>query len=103
MGRGPDTPVRDVMTADVKDCFEKQVIDEVPRNMADIQVRRLSALNRDKHLVGIIPRSDICVPSDGAAAYPANREHQNRTLLVSTTSSAAAGLPATRAFTYNHA
>jgi CBS-domain-containing membrane protein len=73
--------------------------------MADIQVQRLSALNRDKHLVGIIPRSDIAVACRVTAPQrnPANREHQNRTLLVSTTSSAAAGLPATRAFTYNHA
>jgi CBS domain-containing protein len=30
MGRGPDMPVRDVMTADVKYCFEDQEIDEVP-------------------------------------------------------------------------
>jgi CBS domain-containing protein len=28
MGRGPDMPVRDVMTADVKYCFEDQEIDE---------------------------------------------------------------------------
>jgi predicted transcriptional regulator len=42
MGRGPDMPVRDVMTADVKYCFEDQEIDEIPRNMVDIQVRRCS-------------------------------------------------------------
>jgi hypothetical protein len=30
IGRGPDMPVRDVMTADVKYCFEDQEIDEVP-------------------------------------------------------------------------
>jgi len=69
MGRGPDTPVRDVMTADVKYCFEDQDIDEVTRNMADIQVRRLPVLTRDKRLVGIIALGDIAVskPGDGAA------------------------------------
>ena len=40
-GRTPDTPVRDVMTADVKYCFEDEEIENVARNMADIQVRRL--------------------------------------------------------------
>jgi hypothetical protein len=34
MGRGPDMPVRDVMTADVKYCFEDQEIDEVPSGRA---------------------------------------------------------------------
>ncbi|MCK1422822.1 CBS domain-containing protein [Bradyrhizobium sp. 180] len=69
MGLGPDAPVRDVMTADVKYCFEDQDIDEVTRNMADIQVRRLPVLNRDKRLVGIISLGDIavCKPGDGAA------------------------------------
>lgn len=69
MGLGPDAAVRDVMTADVKYCFDDQDIDEVTRNMADIQVRRLPVLNRDKRLVGIISLGDIavCKPGDGAA------------------------------------
>ncbi|MFG3595622.1 CBS domain-containing protein [Bradyrhizobium sp. RDI18] len=69
MGRSPDAPVRDVMTADVKYCFEDQDIDEVTRNMADIQVRRLPVLTRNKRLVGIIALGDIAVskPGDGAA------------------------------------
>ncbi|MCK1735861.1 CBS domain-containing protein [Bradyrhizobium sp. 138] len=69
MGLGPDSSVRDVMTADVKYCFEDQDIDEVTRNMADIQVRRLPVLNRDKRLVGIIALGDVavCRPGDGAA------------------------------------
>jgi CBS domain-containing protein len=68
-GRGPDAPVREVMTADVKYCFEDQDIDQVTRNMADIQVRRLPVLNRNKRLVGIIALGDIAVskPGDGAA------------------------------------
>ena len=69
MGMGPDAPVRNVMTADVKYCFEDQDIDEVTSNMADIQVRRLPVLNRDKRLVGIIALGDVavCRPGDGAA------------------------------------
>jgi CBS domain-containing protein len=40
-------------------CFEDQDIDEVSRNMADIKVRRLPVLNRNKRLVGIITLGDI--------------------------------------------
>ena len=40
-GKGPDTPVREVMSRDVKYCFDDQEIEDVARNMADIQVRRL--------------------------------------------------------------
>ena len=60
-GRGPDTPVREVMTDDVKYCFEDDDTDAVARNMADIQVRRLPVLTRDKRLVGIISLGDNAV------------------------------------------
>jgi CBS domain-containing protein len=59
MGRGPDTRIRDVMTTDVKYCFEDQDLEEVTAKMGDIQVRRLPVLNRDKRLVGIIALGDI--------------------------------------------
>src|SRR5215475_1696722 len=51
-GKGPRTKVREVMTADVKYCFDDQDVEEVSRNMADIQVRRLPVVNHDKRLVG---------------------------------------------------
>lgn len=68
MGRGPDALVRDVMTADVKYCFEDQDLDEITRNMADIQVRRLPVLDRNKRLVGIIALGDIAVSKPGGGA-----------------------------------
>lgn len=68
MGRGPDALVRDVMTTDVKYCFEDQDLDEITRNMADIQVRRLPVLDRDKRLVGIIALGDIAVSKAGDGA-----------------------------------
>jgi CBS domain-containing protein len=64
-GLGPDTPVREVMTEDVKYCFADQTIEEVCRNMGDIQVRRLPVVDRQKRLVGIISLSDIA-NGDGA-------------------------------------
>jgi CBS domain-containing protein len=67
-GKGPDAKVRDVMTADVKYCFDDQEIEEVTRNMADIQVRRLPVLNRDKRLVGILSLGDIAISRDSKDA-----------------------------------
>jgi CBS domain-containing protein len=58
-GRGPDTRVRDVMTREVRYCFEDEDLDHVARNMGDIQVRRLPVVNRDKRLVGIISIGDL--------------------------------------------
>ncbi|GEO16471.1 CBS domain-containing protein [Microvirga aerophila] len=63
-GKGPDTPIREVMTQDVKYCYEDDDTNDVARNMADIQVRRLPVLTRDKRLVGIISLGDMAV-SDG--------------------------------------
>ena len=65
-GRGPDTPVREVMTDEVKYCFEDEDTAAVERNMAEIQVRRLPVLTRDKRLVGIISLGDLAM-SDKAA------------------------------------
>jgi len=63
-GKTPDTPVRDVMTEDVKYCFEDEEIEDVARNMADIQVRRLPVVNREKRLVGIIAIADLAANED---------------------------------------
>jgi CBS domain-containing protein len=60
-GKGPDTSVREVMTEDVKYCYEDDDTHDVARNMADIQVRRLPVLSRDKRLVGIISLGDMAM------------------------------------------
>jgi CBS domain-containing protein len=64
-GKGPDTSVRDVMTDHVDYCYEDQEVNEVTKNMADIKVRRLPVLNRDKRLVGIISLGDIAQAGKG--------------------------------------
>jgi CBS domain-containing protein len=58
-GLGPESTVQEVMTDNVKYCFADQSIEEVSRNMGDIQVRRLPVVDREKRLVGIISLSDI--------------------------------------------
>jgi CBS domain-containing protein len=61
VGRGPDTPVADVMSREVKYCFEDQSIDEVTQNMGELRIRRLPVLNRDKRLVGILSLGDLAI------------------------------------------
>src|SRR5688572_13681 len=46
-GRGPDTPVRDVMTEDLVFCFEDDEAEEVAMKMSDAQVRRMPVLSRE--------------------------------------------------------
>lgn len=58
-GLGPDTSVAKVMSDSVMYCFADQTLEEVSRNMGDIQVRRLPVVDREKRLVGIISLSDI--------------------------------------------
>jgi Mg/Co/Ni transporter MgtE len=67
-GKGPDTPIREVMTEDVKYCYEDDDTEDVARNMADIQVRRLPVLTRDKRLIGIISLSDMVVSYEAGKA-----------------------------------
>ena len=63
-GRDVTARVKDVMTPQVKYCYFDQEIDEISANMADLQVRRLPVLDRDKRLVGILSLSDIAVGAD---------------------------------------
>jgi CBS domain-containing protein len=64
-GKDPGTAVREVMTEEVKYCFESDDLKEVARNMADIKVRRLPVLNKDKRIVGILSLGDIAI-TEGA-------------------------------------
>ena len=63
-GKGPDTRVSEVMTPEVRYCFEDEDIAHVARNMADIKVRRLPVLDRNKRLTGIISIGDLAVAAD---------------------------------------
>jgi CBS domain-containing protein len=70
-GKGPDTPVRDVMTKEVHYCFDDDDLEKVAGQMSELQVRRLPVLNRDKRLVGVISLSDICKTGEYNAALSA--------------------------------
>lgn len=63
-GKGPVTPVSDVMTGDVKYCFEDEEVDRVVANMGANQVRRMPVMNREKRLVGIVTLADAALEHD---------------------------------------
>jgi len=58
-GKGPDTPVREIMSEHVEYCFDDEDLDRVAQGMAEVRVRRLPVVNRDKRLVGILSLGDV--------------------------------------------
>lgn len=63
-GHGADTMVRDVMTAEVKYCFDDQSVEEVTQNMGEQRLRRLPVVDRNKRLVGILSLGDLALDED---------------------------------------
>ncbi|GGD10637.1 CBS domain-containing protein [Aquisalinus flavus] len=51
--------VRSAMTDTIRYCRENQTVDEVCRNMGDIQMRRLPVVNDEDRLVGIVSLGDL--------------------------------------------
>ncbi len=68
LGKGPDTPVREVMSTDqVLYCYEDEELERVAKNMGEVQVRRLPVVNREKRLVGIVSIGDLAHKQHRAA------------------------------------
>ena len=67
-GRPPEAIIREVMSEDVKYCFDDEDVEEVLANMGDIQVRRLPVVDRDKRLVGIVSITDLAGNGDAREA-----------------------------------
>ena len=66
-GLSADTPVREIMTGTIRYCYDDQDVAEVARNMAELGVRRLPVVNRDKRIVGFVALSNIAqADSEGA-------------------------------------
>jgi len=66
-GQSCDIPISSVMSSDIRYCFDDQEVDEVARNMADIQLRRLPVVNRQKRLVGVVSLGNIVKAHDSQA------------------------------------
>jgi CBS domain-containing protein len=71
-GRGPETPVRDVMSERPLFAWDDQDVDEVALQMSDAQVRRMPVLSREgERLVGIVSLGDIARSDRDDAAQAA--------------------------------
>jgi CBS domain-containing protein len=66
-GKATDARVKDVMSPDIKYCFEDDDLDSVAQNMGDQQIRRLPVVNSSKRLVGIISLGDIAASDEAPA------------------------------------
>jgi CBS domain-containing protein len=63
-GRPDDTQVADVMTSDLRWCFEDEDVAEAERLMRDAQIRRLPVLDQNRKIVGVLSLGDL--PAKGA-------------------------------------
>ena len=83
-GLGPEASVRDVMSAEVKYCFESDEIGDLAQTMADEQIRRLPVLNDKKRLVGIISLGDLAAGRGGRSTkmpdQPSHHAHLAKAL-----------------------
>jgi CBS domain-containing protein len=67
-GHAPSAKVRDVMSGDVRYCFADEDVVDVLDNMADLQLRRLPVVDRDKRLVGVVSITDLACNGEAAHA-----------------------------------
>lgn len=64
-GKGPDTRIGEVMSDEVKYCYEDEDTDHVCANLGDQQIRRIPVVNREKRLVGILSLGDLAIEDNG--------------------------------------
>lgn len=57
--RGPDTKVEEIMSTGICYCYEDEEAEDVCRNLADQQIRRIPVVDQDKRLVGILSLGDL--------------------------------------------
>ena len=70
-GRGPDTPVSELMSDGIICAREDDDIQEVARRMSEEQIRRLPVLDADDRLCGIVSLGDLTRETRGEAAHAA--------------------------------
>ena len=71
-GRGPETPVREVMSEKLLFAWDDQDVEDVALQMSDAQVRRMPVLSREgERLVGIVSIGDLATQGSADAAEAA--------------------------------
>jgi CBS domain-containing protein len=74
VAEGVDTEraqVRDIMTTELRYCFDDELADDVADKMAEWQLRRLPVLNREKRLIGIVSVGDLAISGEPDVAAEA--------------------------------
>ena len=66
-GKGPDTPVREVLSKEVLYCFEDQDLEHVAKSMGQAKIRRVPVLTRDNRVAGILSLGDVALRSPETA------------------------------------
>ena len=70
-GMSPDSRVLEVMTSDIKYCYDDEDTEHVLENLGDQQIRRLPVIDRGKRLVGILSLGDLALKGGDGATGPA--------------------------------
>ena len=70
-GRGPDTPVRELMSDGIICAREGEDVETVARKMSDEQVRRLPVVDDQEKLIGIVSLGDLARETRGDCAESA--------------------------------
>ena len=60
-GKGPDTKVREIMSAGIHWAYDDDTVEHAAKLMSEHQVRRLPVLDHGKRLVGIVALGDFAV------------------------------------------
>jgi CBS domain-containing protein len=67
-GRGPDTPVRELMTSDIVSVRDSDDVRDAAARMSEAQVRRVPVIGDDDRLCGIVSLGDLSRETDGDSA-----------------------------------
>ena len=70
-GRGPETPVRELMTDGIVCASINEDVDSVAQKMSDAQVRRLPVIDEQQKLCGIVSLGDLARETETEAAHEA--------------------------------
>lgn len=70
-GRGPDTPVSELMSDGVVCAHEDDDVQSVAQRMSEEQVRRMPVVDAEERLVGIVSLGDLARETTGESAHEA--------------------------------
>ena len=70
-GRGPDTPVSELMSDGIICAHEDDDVQAVAQRMSEEQVRRMPVVDSEERLVGIVSLGDLARETAGESAHEA--------------------------------